>query len=132
VQWRFLSPPTQPYRVVLARQRGEPVGYSALRLNTRAGRTIAQLAEIVTPESSRSVRATLLAEVLETAAASRAESIVTLAVPDTTPFLFLRSAGFLAGPAFDVEFVPLASDLPETEMRDPHHWQLSGADFDVI
>jgi len=132
VQWRFLSPPTQPYRVVLARQRGEPVGYSALRFSTRVDRTTALLAEIVAPESSRGVRATLLAEVLETAAASRAESIVTLAVPGTTRFRFLRSAGFLTGPAFHVEFVPLASDLPETEMHDPLHWQLSGADFDVI
>jgi GNAT superfamily N-acetyltransferase len=132
VQWRFLSPPTQPYRVVLARREGEPIGYSALRLTTRADRTTAQLAEIVAPESSPGVRATLLADVLETAKASRAESIVTLAVPGTTPFRFLRSAGFLRGPAFNVEFVPLACDLPETEMHDPLKWQLSGADFDVI
>jgi GNAT superfamily N-acetyltransferase len=132
LQWRFLSSPTQRYRVVLARQRGEPVGYSALRLVTHADRTTAQLAEIVAPESSRGVRATLLAEVLETAAANHAESIVTLAVPGTARFRFLRRAGFLTGPAFDVEFVPLASDLPETEMREPLHWQLSGADFDVI
>lgn len=132
VDWRFLASPSRRYEVTIAHRTGRPAGYSAHSLLTNGDRTTAHLAELFVAKGDDASRDTLLHELLRELLAGSAEYLITLAVPGTPNFRWLRKAGFLAGPAFSVQFVPLAAHLPLESMRDPANWCLSGADFDVI
>jgi Acetyltransferase (GNAT) domain len=132
VNWRFLSSPARAYELTLARRAGEPVGYSAHCLVGTSERPIAHLAELFSGEGDDVGRAALLFDLVNKLLPLGVESLRTLAVPGTRQHHWLRKAGFFAGPSFSVQIVPLAPDLPLEPMREARHWNLSGADFDVI
>lgn len=132
VQWRFLSSPTRKYQVVLARRRGDAVGYYACRIAASADKTSAFLAEVVGLHDDSEVHESLIAAAIENAYAARADVLGALAVPGTPRYKLLRRAGFLPGPAFTVHIVPFSTDLSMDALRKPENWNLSGAEFDVI
>jgi hypothetical protein len=132
VRWRFLSSPARAYELTLARRAGEPVGYSAHCLVGTSERPVAHLAELFTGESDDVSRAALLFDLVKKLLPLGVERLLTLAVPGTYQHRWFRRAGFFAGPGFSVQIVPLAPDLPLESMHESRHWNLSGADFDVI
>jgi hypothetical protein len=132
VSWRFLSSPARAYEVTLARRAGEPVGYTAHCLIGTSERPVAHLAELFGGERDDAGRAALLFDLVQKLLPLGVESLFTLAVPGTHQHHWLRRAGFFPGPSFSVQVVPLAPDVPLEPMREPRHWNLSGADFDVI
>jgi GNAT superfamily N-acetyltransferase len=131
VQWRFMDCPRR-YQVLLARRDGVPVGYCAWRVDESQGRRRAFLAELVAARDEPNVLQTLLAELVSGLQEQRAEYLLTLAPPGTRLHRLLRKQGFFAGASFSVEMVPLAAGLPLGDLACAHHWQLSGAAFDVI
>jgi hypothetical protein len=132
VNWRFLSSPSQLYELTLARRAGRPVGYAAHCLIESEQAVSAHLAELFVARADRAAHDTLLHAVIQTLLETRAESLLTLAIPGTSQYRWLRRAGFIPRQAFSVQLVPLSAQLPLTVMRDPNQWNLSGADFDVI
>lgn len=132
VSWRFLSSPTRAYRLTLARRDGMPSGYCVHSVTRTQGRTSANLVELFVPRADYATRDTLLCELIENLLAAKAEVLFTLAVPGTPLFSWLRRAGFLPYHAFSVQLVPLSAALPMAAMHDPNHWNLTGADFDVV
>jgi hypothetical protein len=132
VNWRFLSAPARTYEVTLARRAGRPTGYSAYRVTTTHDFVSASLAELFAARADGATRDGLLHELIERLLSARVEALFTLAVPGTGYFRWLRGAGFLPRQRFSVELVPLSPELPLDRMLDPEHWNLSGADFDVI
>jgi hypothetical protein len=132
VNWRFLSSPSQAYELHLARRAGLPVGYSAHRLIESEQAITAHLAELFVARADRAAYDSLLCELIDALLAAGAESLFTLAVPGTAQYRWLRRAGFIPGHAFQVQLVPLSAQLPTRLMLEPDHWNLSGADFDVI
>jgi len=132
IDWRYLASPSRHYVVTLARRSAEPVGYCAHCLVESGDRTSAVLAEIFTARGGGPVRDALLYSLIKTLLATKAETLVTLAVPGTAHFHWLRRAGFLPRRAFSVELIPLAADLPMDAMRSVDNWNLCGADFDVV
>ncbi len=132
VNWRFLASPARKYELTLARRSGEPVGYTAHRLIETDGRVSAHLAELFAADTDPAARNALLFDLIEKLLAVKAQALVTLAVRGTPLFRWLRGAGFHAGRGFVVHMVPLQEDLPMGSLLQPQHWNLSGADFDVI
>jgi len=132
VSWRFLSAPARTYELTLARRAGEPVGYTAHRLVGTAERKSAYLAELFVARMDEASRDALLFDLIERLRPLEAEAVITLAVPGTPFFHWLRGAGFFPGRGFSVQLVPLREDLRVDRMLDPKQWNLSGADFDVI
>jgi len=132
VNWRFLSAPDSAYTVTLAQRAGRPCGYSVHRVSTIRGHVAASLAELFAARADAATRDSLLDEVIAQLLSAQAEALVTLAVPGTEYFRWLRGAGFIPRHRFSVELVPLSTELPLERMLDPEHWNLSGADFDVI
>jgi len=132
VHWRFLSSPTHAYQLTLARRDGKPSGYCVHSLRSTQGRTSANLVELFVARTDYATRDTLLSELIESLLALKAEALFTLAVPGTPPCSWLRRVGFFPRHAFSVQLVPLSAELPMAAMHDPNHWNLTGADFDVI
>ncbi len=132
IEWRFLSSPSRKYTLSVARQHGEPTGYMAYALLNSEDRSYAHLAEICAARTDSATRNSLLASLIEALRATPTESVRTLSVPGTAEFAWLRHAGFFPGPAFGVQLMPLAPDLPVGRMLDRQQWNLTGADFDVI
>jgi hypothetical protein len=132
VDWRFLSPPSQHYQVNLARRAGVAVGYSAHSLVKSERAMSAQLAELFVGRDDRAAHDTLLYELMQALVVAGADSLSTLSVPGTRQYRWLRRAGFIPRQSFSVEVVPLSAQLPHSAMLDPNHWNLSGADFDVV
>jgi len=132
VDWRFLSSPTHAYQLTLARRDGKPSGYCVHSLTSTQGRTSANLVELFVARTDYATRDTLLSELIESLLALKAEALFTLAVPGTPPCSWLRRVGFFPRHAFSVQLVPLSAELPMAAMHDPNHWNLTGADFDVI
>jgi hypothetical protein len=62
----------------------------------------------------------------------RAAMIARLSVPLQLVREADRRLGFIRRGAFDVQFVPLASELPRAALRDPQRWHIAGGDFDVV
>jgi hypothetical protein len=132
ISWRFFSAPSQAYHITLARRGGIPTGYAAYNLLGAPGRRYAYMADLFVGRSDNASRDSLLREVIEAARQERAEFLATLAIPGTALFRRLRQLGFFARRAFSVQLLPLRTGLPLDLMRDPHHWNLAGADFDVV
>lgn len=132
VNWRFFSAPSRAYELTLARRAGKPVGYAVHSLSKTQERISAHLAELFVARTDCATRDTLLSELIETLQVVKAEALFTLAVPGTPFFRWLRRAGFFPSYAFSVQLVPLSADLPIDLMLDPNHWNLTGADFDVV
>ena len=132
VQWRFLSCPSRRYQVRLAMRGRDPVGYVAWHLVESGGRRRAFLAEFSCLRPDPAARDTLLAELIRELRELDVEFLATLAAQGTRMHQWLRHAHFFPGPAFSVEMVPLATDLPLDSMRVAEEWELGGAAFDVI
>ena len=132
VDWRFLRCPSRQYHVRAAMRGNNPVGYCAWHLVDSGGRRRAFLAEICCPRADQAAGNTLLAELIRELRALEVEFVATLAVTGTRTHQWLRNSHFFPGPAFSVEMVPLAGDLPLDSLRAAEHWELSGAAFDVI
>jgi hypothetical protein len=131
IERRFLSSPTRNYRLLVARRGNLPTAWLAYTLNQSNGRTTAHLTELFAPESDRESCEALMLELLHRLCELDADLVYTLALPGTPPFAWFRSIGFLRGPSFGVELVPLATEVPFERLRDPRTWRLTGADFDV-
>jgi hypothetical protein len=132
VDWRFLSSPSRAYEVTLARRANKPSGYAAHCLIGSGNRVSAYLAEIFAAREDHGTRDTLLGELLERLLATKAEALLSLAVPGTPEYQWLRRCGFFPRQAFSIQLVPLSGHLPLALMSDPNHWNLTGADFDVV
>lgn len=132
VQWRFLSAPSSAHEVTLARRAGRPTGYCAYSLLGSGERVHATLADMLFARQDLATRDTLLSDLIDRLIVAKAEAVSTLAVPGTAHHRWLRHVGFFPRQAFSVQVVPLSANLPLERMRDPHQWNLSGADFDVI
>jgi hypothetical protein len=131
IERRILSSPTRNYQVLVARQRNAPTASLTYSLNRGAGRTTAQLTELLAAEGDTASREALMLELLRRLREHDADLVYTLAVPGTPLFAWFRSVGFLRGPSFGVQVVPLATNVPLERLRDARSWRLSGADFDV-
>jgi Acetyltransferase (GNAT) domain len=132
IGWRFLSAPARSYEITLAWRAGVPTGYAAHCLISTPERTTAYLADLFVGRSDSATRDSLLREVIEVAREARAEALLTLAIPGTPLFRRLRQVGFFPRHTFMVQLLPLRTGLPLDLMRDPNHWSLAGADFDVV
>ncbi len=133
VQWRYLSAPSQHYRVLLARRAQQPVGYLAYRIKDTPQVKLGFIADLFTPPTERKGRATLLDRVLLRMQAEEVDAVFTLAIPKTPLYRTFRGAGFVfSRGAFSVQMVPLAPDLPMEMFRNPENWHLAGGDFDVV
>jgi hypothetical protein len=131
IERRIMSSPARKYQVLVAHQRNVPTASLTYSLNRGDGRTTAQLTELLAAEGDTASRGALLLELLRRLREHDADLVYTLAVPGTPLFAWFRSAGFLRGPSFGVQLVPLATDVPYERLRDPRAWRLTGADFDV-
>ncbi|HEX2493550.1 MAG TPA: GNAT family N-acetyltransferase [Steroidobacter sp.] len=131
VDWRFFASPMHTYQVVLAQDDKGPAGYCVYRIK-RASLTLLHVAEIVTAHDHPQVRDSLLSHIIEQASNAGAHGVVALAVTGSDHFRWLRHACFMRGPAFMVHLVPLDRQLPAEALRDVRHWNLTGAEFDVV
>jgi Acetyltransferase (GNAT) domain len=132
IERRFLSSPTRKYQVLVARQRGQPTAWLTYGINHHNGRTSAQLTELFAAEEDTASRGALMCELLRRLSDLDADLVYTLALPGTPLFAWFRSIGFLRGPSFGVQLVPLATEAPFERLLDPRAWRLTGADFDVV
>ena len=132
IDWRFFSAPSRSYQVTLARRGGVPAGYAVHTHGGAAARTHACLAELFVGRADTATRDALLREVLGKVQEEGADWLSALAIPGTPLFRRLRQLGFIPQQAFSVQLVPLRDGLPLDLMREPDHWSLSGADFDVV
>lgn len=133
INWRFLSVPSRPYRVLLARRNGEPVGYIVYWLQPFPGGQAGMVADFLYQPGDEGGRDTLLAAVLGELAAAGAESLIGLAVPGTPQSADLKRIGaVLSWGAFDVWILPFDEKVPFTILAQPLNWLLQGGDFDVI
>ena len=128
---RFLSSPVRKYQVLVARQRNLPTAWLTYSVNHHNGRTAAQLTELFAAEGDTASRGALMFELLRRLGEQDADLVYTLAVPGTPLFAWFRSIGFLRGPSFGVQLVPLATEVPLERLLEPRAWRLTGADFDV-
>ena len=131
IERRFLSSPTRDYQLLVARARNLPTAWLAYSVSRSNGRTTAQLTELFAPRGDTASCAALMLELVRRLGDLDAELVYTLAVPGTPLFAWFRSIGFLRGPSFGVQLVPLATEVPLERFRNPRAWRLTGADFDV-
>lgn len=132
VNWRYLTAPMFNYQVLLAERSGQPLGYAAYRIAAEGKRKIGFIAEVITNPQGGPVWKTLLSQVLGLLREAQVETAVTLAVPDTEGHAAFRRNGFFGRAAFNVQMVPLDSNLPIERLQDRMRWLINGSDFDVI
>jgi hypothetical protein len=132
VQWRFLDCPSRHYQVRLASRDGKAAGYSAHYIDESNGRRRAYLAELTSRHDDPAARNALLADLHDELLAQGCEFVATQVSPGTALDRELRASGFFRGPAFSVQMVPLADNLPLEGLRQAKDWEISGATFDVI
>lgn len=133
VQWRYLESPQLRYRLLVARRRGEAVGYVAYRLDETQSRCFGFLPELVTAPGETGVWRALLRAALERLVADGAEAVATLAVAGTPASRALAGRGFLwSWGAFPFHTVFLDPGFPRDTLSDPHGWTLTGGEFDVL
>ena len=125
IRWRYFLAPLFEYRLLVARQGQEPLGYVAYRMQNGGG----VIAEIFAPNDHVSV--VLMQGVIDHLAKLGAESVSTLAGPGTPYDRRCRNMLFSASKSFGVAFLPLATDISREQLSDPNEWHLSGGDFDV-
>ena len=128
LHWRYFTPPSLRYTVLLAERAGEPAGYLAFRVSDGAG----LIAELFTRTDDTAARNALIGQALAAMRLAGAVSASILAVPGTCLQQAVRRAGFLPRDAFTVQMVPLDSRLPLDQLRDPRQWGIAGGDFDVV
>jgi hypothetical protein len=131
IERRFMSSPARSYQVLVARRGNLPAAWLTYSLNRNEGRTTAQLVELFAAEGDTESSAALMLELLRRLGEQAADLVYTLAVPGTPLFAWFRSIGFMRGPSFGVQLVPLATDVPLERLQSPPAWRLTGADFDV-
>jgi hypothetical protein len=131
VERRIMSSPVRNYQVLVAHRRSVPTASLIYSLARGDGRTTAQVTELLAPEGDTASFGALLLELLRRLRQQDADLVYTLAVPGTPLFAWFRGAGFLRGPSFGVQLVPLATDVPFERLCDARAWRLTGADFDV-
>ena len=131
IERRFLSSPARKYQVLVARQRNVPTAWLTYSVNDGNGRTAAQLTELCAAEGDTASSGALMLELMRRLGEQDADLVYTLAVPGTPLFAWFRSIGFLRGPSFGVQLVPLATEVPLERLLNPRAWRLTGADFDV-
>jgi predicted N-acetyltransferase YhbS len=133
VRWRFLSALPVPYKLLLARDGEEPLGYIAYRYWSPRGGTTAYIADLFTaPGDTRATNA-LLAAALRDLWQQGAGTAMVTAVPGSALHSTLREAG--ARPleaAFHYDLISLDPTLDITAMSDPELWIVSGSDSDVV
>jgi len=125
VRWRYLQAPQLGYRLMLAREGQEPLGYAAYRLHGPAG----IIAEVIAPRDHISV--VIMRGAIERLITLGAESVRTLAVPETSYDRHCRSLHLATRQSFDVAFLPLSVDISREHISNPNAWHMSGGDFDV-
>jgi hypothetical protein len=131
IDWRYLSVPDWPYRVLLARRAGQPVGYIVYWLQSFPGGKAGIVAEILYEDAG--VRDRLMTAVLKALQAAGAESLIGLAVPGTAESDDLKRVGAVfSWGAFDVWILPLDGALDFSRLRERANWLIHGGDFDVI
>ena len=122
IEWRYFRAPEFGYRLLIARQAQEPLGYVAYRMQNTSG----VIAEVFAPSDRVSVA--LMQGAIEHLRKSGAESVRTLAVPGTPYDLRCRQMLFSPYKNFGLAVLPLATDIS----TNPNAWRLSGGDFDVV
>lgn len=133
VNWRYLAAPYRRYRVVLAEQEGQPVGYAAYYLNRSTNATWGVVADLFTAPNNFVVMEALVAEIVRRMRVEGADAVATLAVPRTGAYRTYRRAGFLFSKgSFSVECALLDRSLSLDALRAPQSWCLAGGDFDVV
>ena len=131
IERRFLSSPTRTYRLLVALQGNRPTAWLAYTVNRSNGRTTAHLTELLAAEGDTASCEALMFELLRVLSDLDADLVYTLALPGSALFAWFRSVGFLRGPSFGLELVPLTTDVPLERLLNPRAWRLTGADFDV-
>jgi GNAT acetyltransferase-like protein len=131
IERRFMSSPARNYQVLVASERNVPTAWLTYSVNRDGGRTTAQLTEILAKEGDSASSAALMLELLRRLREHDADLLYTLAVPGSPLFAWFRSIGFIRGPSFGVQLVPLATDVPLERFQSPRAWRITGADFDV-
>jgi hypothetical protein len=133
VNWRYLEVPNHAYQVVTAEREGVTVGYCAFRLVIEGGRRVGFVAELQSPIDDEPARLALARAAVNHLAAVEAETVVTLAIPDTLVYNTWRAIGLVPRPhRFTVHLARLDETPPLEWLRNPRHWNLAGGDFDVI
>jgi hypothetical protein len=126
IRWRYFLPPDAPYRVILAIESGQPLGYVAYRMRAGAG----IIAEVFAPDAR--VAFALVRGAVEQLKDMGARSISTLAVPQTNYDSVCRRMRFLKSESFGFAVLPLAADMSREYVSNPNAWHLSGGDLDVV
>lgn len=131
INWRYLSAPDRPYRVLLARRNGRTVGYIVYWLQSFPGGQAGIVADFLYADGG--ARDSLTAAVLEQLQAVGAETMIGLAVPGTAQSDDLRRIGALfSWGAFDLWILPLDDAAPFKLLEQPVNWLMHGGDFDVV
>ena len=133
VEWRYLQEPTAKYRVLLAERDGAPLGYLAYRMLENQTRRAGLIAEIFTRRGDVKTVYTLLVHVLREWRAQQVQVAMHTAARGAWLYQTLRRVGFIASPgAFNVQLVPLTTNLPLAALQDPSNWFMAGGDFDDV
>jgi predicted N-acetyltransferase YhbS len=133
VQWRFLNALPVPYKVLLARREGEPVGYIAYRAWAPRGGHNAYIADLFTAPEEREATKALLGGALQDLWRAQAGVVMVTAVPGSCLHRLLREAGGRpSSAAFQYDLIPLDSSLDIKELANPALWLSSGSDTDVV
>jgi hypothetical protein len=131
VERRFMSSPARHYQMLVARQLGVATASLTYSLDRHPSRVTAQIADLLALDGDTASCCALLLDLLRRLDEQDVDLVYTLAVPGTPLFAWLRGVGFLRGPSFGVQLVPLATDVPLERFLNPRAWRLTGADFDV-
>jgi hypothetical protein len=127
---RYLRCPSADYQVVVAFRDDKPIAYAVYKIR---GNTACQgvLVELIAPPDDYGVRLTLLYDIEDRCLAAGAQSLLTLAVPDTDDYRLLRKCGyFRRRAAFGAQFVPFESRM--RRMIAKENWQNIAGDYDVV
>ena len=132
VAWRYCDFPGRAYRLTLAERAGTPAGYAVYRVVRHADRIAVHVPEVFAADDRLVYRA-LVRDVVARAVAEDAETVVTLAAPETSAARELGRAGFAPGKGgWPLEVIRLDPAVPRAPLREANGWWLVGGDFDVI
>ena len=130
---RLLDVPVSPYRIVVASNAQEPLGYAAYRVQEVNGRRIGAIAELVTPHPDGRIGSWLIREAAGRLRDAGADIAVALAVPGSRQHRLFRRRGFLfSWGTFAIHAVILDPDVRIETLRGSGRWMLAGGDFDLI
>jgi GNAT superfamily N-acetyltransferase len=126
IRWRYFLAPQSGYRVLVARQANESYGYVAYRMRNTTG----LIAEVVSPNDL--VSFALMRGAIEHLKVLGAESVSTLAIPESPYDQQFNRIGFSRSKSFGFGVLPLTPDVSREFVNDPRSWHLLGGDFDVV